>query len=135
MIKATYAYVLCLCVPEHQFDKYKYGSTGSNQPGWTKAARPTHRTRKACLCDSTKGFILTPVDKKKFYNSHLGMDGKSMWIYMACYRTSQKFNWNMSHFWFQFWYYNFCPICLIDLISNDSENRMHRKFKQIVKYV
>ena len=56
-------------------------------------------------------------------------------IYMACFITSQKFNWNMSKFQFQFWYYNFCPICLIDLISNVSENRMHRKFKQIVKYV
>ena len=38
MIKATYAYVLC--VPEHQFDEYKFWSTGSNQLAWTKAAKP-----------------------------------------------------------------------------------------------
>ena len=56
------------------------------------------------------------------------------YIYMVCFRTRQNFNWNKSVFRFQFWYYIFCPICLIDLISNVSENRMQRKFIQIVKY-
>ena len=56
-------------------------------------------------------------------------------IYMACFRTRQNFKWNKSVFWFHIWYSIFCPICLIDLISNVSENRMHSKFIQIVKYV
>ena len=58
---------------------------------------------------------------------------KPVYIYMACFRTGQNFNWNMSVFCFQFWYSDFSPICLIDLIQNVSENKQHSSFRQIVK--